>query len=95
MQVQTKHGGLAVADLRTKIIVSNINWIKRLYMNPAMIPGEFVKLLLNEASDLKLFIRTKSDVNIPRETHPFYHQVLSDWHEFYNVTLAQEAEVEQ
>ena len=93
VQGQIVQGGLAIRDLQTKIQVSNINWIKRLYRDPDTLSGRYMKILLRGETDLKIYISTKSEKYIKKESHFFYHQILHDWHNFHNVSLCKEAEV--
>ena len=85
-------GGLAVPDLESKVVVSNLNWIKRIFMDTNCLPSIFLELLLNKGVNIKDFISTKMELNVAQSDDLFYNKVLHDWHDIYNHSLETEAE---
>ena len=93
MCAQVKHGGLALADFETKVIASNLNWIKRLYLTENSIPSIFIEYLLDRDIGIKTFIGMKTDIIIQQQKSPFYNKMFQDWHNVYNQSLITEPEV--
>ena len=71
-------GGLAVPDLESKVVVSNLNWIKRIFMDTNCLPSIFLELLLNKGVNIKDFISTKTELNVAQSDDLFYNKVLHD-----------------
>ena len=86
-------GGQAVPDLESKVVVSNLNWIKRIFMDTNCLPSIFLELLLNNGVNIKDFISTKTELNVAQSDDLFYNKVLHDWHDIYNHSLETKAEV--
>ena len=93
MCAQIKYGGLALGNLETKITVSYLNWLKRLYFEENSVPSIFAEFLIGKNMDIKTFICTKTNSNLSQQKNSFYHKVFQDWHCIYNKTLMTEVEV--
>ena len=80
-------GGLAVPDLESKVVVSNLNLIQRIFMDTNCLPSIFLELLLNKRVNMKDFISTKTELNVAQSDDLFYNKVLHAWHDIYNHSL--------
>lgn len=87
------NGGLKLADLNTRIQVSLLKWVHRIYNEPDSFPAQFLQLLVTSRDVAATLLCKTKQVAKSLKGHSFYNSLMGVWRRLHFFPPDDEKEV--